>query len=150
VASLVEKSLYLALGERWPASGQRQYAPIPGWMMSTGTLRALAILAVLRHPEPPALLVVEEIENSLDPRTLALVIDEIRRAVKAGRTQVILTTHSPLLLDLVLLEHLIFVERPDGGPPRFRRPADSEDIRRFERSFSLGEMLSKDLFRQLT
>src|SRR6266511_1840509 len=78
-ASLVEKTLYLALDDRSlrPAQG-RQSTPIPGWMMSTGTLRALAILAVLRHPEPPTLLVVEEIENSLDPRTLALLMDEIR------------------------------------------------------------------------
>jgi predicted ATPase len=149
-ASLVEKTLYLALNDGSLKAGQeRQPSPIPGWMMSTGTLRALAILAVLRHPEPPTLLVVEEIENSLDPRTLALLMDEIRRAVRSGRTQVILTTHSPLLLDMVLLKHIIFVDRPPGSPPRFRRLDQSEQVKEWAESFSPGQMLTTGLFRQL-
>src|SRR5581483_5420404 len=40
---------------------------VPGWLLSTGTLRILALLALLRHPEPPPLIVIEEIENGLDP-----------------------------------------------------------------------------------
>ena len=43
---------------------------IPGWLLSTGTLRILALLALFRHPEPPPLIVIEEIENGLDPRTI--------------------------------------------------------------------------------
>src|SRR5262249_16510300 len=54
---------------------------VPGWLLSTGTLRVLAILATLRHPQPPPLLVIEEIENGLDPRTLQLVVEEIRGAI---------------------------------------------------------------------
>jgi predicted ATPase len=149
-ASLVEKTLYLALNDRslTPSQG-RQSGPIPGWMMSTGTLRALAILAVLRHPEPPTLLVVEEIENSLDPRTLALLMDEIRRAVRNRRTQIILTTHSPLLLDMVLLKHIVFVDRPGDKPPRFRRLDESKQVKEWAESFSTGQMLTTGLFRQL-
>ena len=149
-ASLVEKTLYLTLNDRSLNAGQgRQSSPIPGWMMSTGTLRALAILAVLRHPEPPTLLVVEEIENSLDPRTLALLMDEIRRAVRNRRTQIILTTHSPQLLDMVLLKHIIFVDRPADKPPRFRRLVDSQQVREWADSFTAGQMLTTGLFRQL-
>lgn len=149
-ASLVEKTLYLALNDSSLKPGQgRQSSPIPGWMMSTGTLRALAILAVLRHPEPPSLLVVEEIENSLDPRTLAQLMDEVRRAVRKGRTQVILTTHSPQLLDMVLLKHIIFVDRPDGKPPRFRRLDKSEQVTEWAQSFTTSQMHTTGLFRQL-
>ena len=50
---------------------------VPGWLLSTGTLRILALLACLRHPDPPPLLVVEEIENGLDPRTIHLLVEEI-------------------------------------------------------------------------
>lgn len=149
-ASLVEKTLYLALNDRSLSIGKgRESSPIPGWMMSTGTLRALAILAVLRHPEPPTLLVVEEIENSLDPRTLALLMDEIRRAVRTRKTQVILTTHSPQLLDMVLLKHIIFVDRPADKPPRFRRLTDSKQVKEWAESFTTGQMLTTGLFRQL-
>jgi len=36
---------------------------IPDWLLSSGTLRILALLALFRHPTPPPLIVIEEIEN---------------------------------------------------------------------------------------
>jgi predicted ATPase len=111
---------------------------IPGWLLSTGTLRILALLACLRHPEPPPLLVVEEIENGLDPRTLNLLVEEIRAAISAGTTQVILTTHSPYLLDLLDLSHIVVVEREDGQP-RFKRPNKAE-LANWSKSFSPGHL----------
>ncbi|MEP6671814.1 MAG: AAA family ATPase [Chthoniobacter sp.] len=152
-ASTVEKTLYLSLVEpsliAHSAAADRKRATIPGWMMSTGTLRALAIIAVLRHPDPPSLLVVEEIENSLDPRTLGLVMEEIRTAVKSRRTQVILTTHSPQLLDVTKLDEVVFVKRDEGREPRFLRPADEPEARKLASEFTLGEMLGRGLFGQV-
>src|SRR5882724_2010494 len=111
---------------------------VPGWLLSTGTLRILAILAALRHPNPPPLLVIEEVENGLDPRTLHLLVEEIRAAITAGTTQVILTTHSPYLLDLLDLSHIVVVEREDGQPV-FRRP-DAEQLSEWTKSFSPGRL----------
>ena len=84
---------------------------VPGWLLSTGTLRILALLACLRHPYPPPLLVVEEIENGLDPRTIHLLVEEFRAAIAAKKTQILVTTHSPYLLDLLDLSHIVVVER---------------------------------------
>ena len=95
---------------------------VPGWLLSTGTLRVLALLAVLRHPNPPSLVCIEEIENGLDPRTLNLIVEEIARATQSGRTQVVCTTHSPYFLDLVPLSSIVVVERDDSGQPTFTRP----------------------------
>ena len=111
---------------------------VPGWLLSTGTLRILALLSCLRHPDPPPLLVVEQIENGLDPRTLHLVVEEIRAAITAGTTQVILTTHSPYLLDLLDLSHIVVVEREEGQPV-FRRP-DAEQLSDWSKSFSPGRL----------
>jgi len=113
---------------------------VPGWMLSTGTLRLLALLALLRHPNPPSLIVVEEIENGLDPRSIHLLVEEIRNAVLDGATQVILTTHSPYLLDLLTLEHLVLVERDAKGQPRFLRPADNENLQRWATDFAPGKL----------
>jgi len=113
---------------------------VPGWMLSTGTLRLLALLALLRHPKPPSLIVVEEIENGLDPRSIHLLVEEIRNAVLDGATQVILTTHSPYLLDLLTLEHLVLVERDAKGQPRFLRPADNENLQRWATDFAPGKL----------
>ncbi len=113
---------------------------VPGWMLSTGTLRMLALLALLRHPNPPSLIVVEEIENGLDPRSIHLLVEEIRNAVLDGTTQVILTTHSPYLLDLLTLEHLVLVERNAKGQPLFLRPADNENLQRWAIDFAPGKL----------
>lgn len=113
---------------------------VPGWMLSTGTLRLLALLALLRHPNPPSLIVVEEIENGLDPRSIHLLVEEIRNSVLDGTTQVVLTTHSPYLLDLLTLEHLVLVERDAKGQPRFLRPADNENLQRWAMDFAPGKL----------
>jgi predicted ATPase len=109
-------------------------------MLSTGTLRLLALLALLRHPNPPPLIVVEEIENGLDPRSIHLIIEEIRNAVLDGSTQVIVTTHSPYLLDLLTLDHLVLVERDAKGQPHFRRPADDAKLANWARDFAPGKL----------
>ena len=112
---------------------------IPGWLLSSGTLRVVALLALLRHPVPPPLIVIEELENGLDPRTINLVVQEIRHATQEGRTQVIATTHSPYLLDLLELEQLIVVERVDGSPIFFR-PADDAQLQAWAQSFTPGAL----------
>ena len=113
---------------------------VPGWLMSSGTLRLLALLGLLRDPTPPPLIVVEEIENGLDPRSIHLIVEEIRNAVLNGITQVVLTTHSPYLLDLLTLDHLIVVERDSSGQPRFIRPAEKEELKRWAQEFAPGAL----------
>ena len=113
---------------------------VPGWMLSTGTLRVLALLATLRHPQPPPLVIVEEIENGLDPRSIHLLVEEIRTAVLSGVTQVVLTTHSPYLLDLLKLDQLVLVARDESGEPRFHRPADDAKLAEWSREFAPGRL----------
>ena len=112
---------------------------IPSWLISTGTLRILALLAVLRHPEPPPLIVVEEIENGLDPRTLHLILEEIHTAVEAGKCQVILTTHSPYLLNLVDIQQLLLCTRVDGNPV-LTRPGTEKSVLEWSKSFAPGQL----------
>jgi predicted ATPase len=111
---------------------------VPGWLLSTDTLRILAILAALRHPNPPPLLVIEEVENGLDPRTVHLLVEEIRVAITAQTSQVILTTHSPYFLDLLDLSHIIVTERVNGEPT-FVRPNEDE-LTEWTKSFSPGRL----------
>lgn len=131
-SSEIERKAWLQLSE--------DTFKVPGWLLSTGTLRMLALLALLRHPNPPPLIVVEEIENGLDPRSIHLIVEEIRSAVLSGATQVIVTTHSPYLLDLLTLEHLVVVERDAQGHPRFIRPADHETLQTWAQEFAPGKL----------
>lgn len=137
LADDLERRAFLELVER---SGEGLNFRVPGWLFSTGTLRVLAILALLRDPDPPPVIFIEELENGLDPRTLGLLVEEIRRAVKARRTQVIATTHSPYLLDQLLFEHVVVVERNAQGYPEFWRPQDERALDVWARDFSLGQI----------
>jgi predicted ATPase len=55
----LERMVYMQLSE--------QDFKVPGWLLSTGTLKVLALLAVFRNPNPSPLIVIEELENGLDP-----------------------------------------------------------------------------------
>lgn len=117
---------------------------VPSWLLSTGTLRLVGILALLRHPEPPPLIVIEEIENGFDPRTLSLIVGEIRNALAAGKTQIIATTHSPYFLDLLDLSHIVLVERVGGQQPTFLRP-DEEYLKEWAKKFSPGQLYTMNV-----
>ncbi|MFN8673657.1 MAG: ATP-binding protein [Candidatus Sericytochromatia bacterium] len=136
ITSEIERAVYLELTE--------ENFKVPSWLFSTGTLRILALLAVLRNPVKHPIVVIEEIENGLDPRTINFILEEIRIATESG-TQVILTTHSPYLLDLIPLEYIIFVERYEGETI-FTRPNDIESLKKRSEAFNPGELYTMSKF----
>jgi predicted ATPase len=140
VTEELERAVYLQLTER--------ECKIAGWLLSTGTLRIVALLALLRHPKPPPLIVIEEIENGLDLRTIYLIVEEIRKAVESGKSQIIVTTHSPYFLDLLRLEHIVLVERDKTGQPIFTRPADQNELENWAERFTPGELYTMGRLRR--
>lgn len=67
--------------------------------LSEGTLYFLALLAILHQPDPPKLLLLEEPERGIHPRRIKEVINFILDLAEIKNIQVILTTHSPTVLD---------------------------------------------------
>ncbi len=112
---------------------------IPGWLMSSGSLRVLPLIATLLDPDPPPVLFIEEIENGLDPRTIGLVVDLMRAAARSGRTQVIATTHSPYLLDMLDLDDVLLCERGKKGPA-FSWPANRKEMQVWRDKFMPGRL----------
>ncbi len=85
-----QDSLRLELGQPSPVR-------LSSDMVSEGTLRVLGLLVAVLQPQPPAVVVIEEPETCIHPGGLGVVIDALK--VAAERTQVILTSHSPELLE---------------------------------------------------
>ena len=83
----------IQLAVQWKSSTQ----PHAGSDLSDGTLRFLFLLTVLSHPEPAALIAIDEPETGLHPSVLPIVAEYAQDA--SERTQVILTSHSPEFLD---------------------------------------------------
>ena len=118
-----------------------QKIPIPGWLFSSGTLRILAILAVLNQQQEllPSIVFIEEVENGLDPRTLALLMEEVKRVVYHDAIQVVTTTHSPYFLDLLELRHIIVTERV-ADSVIFTRPDADKSLDAWKEKFSPGRL----------
>lgn len=93
-------------------AGRKQFS-IPSWMLSEGTRRMTAIFALLAHPTGPSLLCIEEVENGLDPVAVRKVLNHLKDASRRG-IQVIVTTHSPWLLDDIELADIQIVRRALG------------------------------------
>ncbi len=134
------------LGQQMHLEMSEADSKVMGWLLSTGTLRILALLALFSHPEPPPLIVIEEIENGLDPRSVHLIVEEIRRVTESGHSQVILTSHSPYLLDLFDLSHILLVERRDGVAT-FSRPDECQELDRWKERFGPGRLMSSGRLR---
>lgn len=81
---------------------------------SFGTIRALAMLALLYDPDPPALTCVEEIDHGFHPHLFDRLVELMRKATR--RTQLLIATHSPALVNRLHPEELIVCERnPETG-----------------------------------
>jgi predicted ATPase len=80
---------------------------------SYGTIRLLGILALLYDPVPPALTCIEEIDHGLHPQALELLVQRLREA--SERTQLIIATHSPTLVDRLVPGEMIICERRMDG-----------------------------------
>ena len=88
---------------------------IPARVVSEGTLRILGLLALAGTKEPPALIGLEEPENGVHPRRLQLIAELLQTRADLGDTQMIVTTHSPLLVDLIPDQYLYVCHKHDGG-----------------------------------
>jgi len=86
--------LSMSFSQEW---GQKKKLTFDAFNMSDGTLRSLGLIMAVFQKPSPSLLVIEEPEATIHPGALGAVLDLIRKATKT--MQVVVTTHSPELLD---------------------------------------------------
>ena len=131
------KGLYFRMKE----SGQL----VPASQASDGTLLVLAYLSILYLPQPPRLLLVEEPENGIHPKRLRDILVILRNLVhEQWHTQVVLTTHSPYVLDLFKPEEVTLCTKLDTGEIKTTRMSDSPEVVRQLGVFTLGEIWTSE------
>lgn len=87
--------------------------PIPSRLVSEGTLRVIGLLAASSSIEHPSLIGLEEPENGIHPRRIELIAEYLLTRVRVGRSQFVVTSHSPVLLDLIPAESLFVCQQID-------------------------------------
>ena len=86
--------LSMAFSQAW---GDGKMLNFDAFNMSDGTLRSLGLIMAVFQKPSPSVLVIEEPEATIHPGALGAILDLIRQATKT--MQVVVTTHSPELLD---------------------------------------------------
>ena len=116
-------------------------ADIRASQVSDGVLLILAYLTLLHLPAPPRLILIEEPENGIYPKRLGQVIDMLRKAVsEQGRTQIVLSTHSPYLLDQFKADEVTLCRKQQDGSVATTRLSDSQSVSEQIDVFTLGEI----------
>lgn len=116
--------------------------PLVSWRLSDGTLKFLCLLAVLLEPTPAPLICIEEPEVGLHPQAIQIVAEAMVDA--SQRTQLIVTTHSEVLVDALSdrPEDVVVTERDFDNGTRFRRLRKRQLSAWLER-YSLGQLWRK-------
>lgn len=120
---------------------------LPGESLSSGVRHLLFFATLAFHPRAPHIILIEEPEVGVHPKRLKEIM-ELLRSISQGEhcshaAQVILTTHSPYLLDHVNLETdqvLTFRRSAEADGNRVIEPVDKERLAVFLDEFMLGEV----------
>jgi predicted ATPase len=117
--------------------------PIPAALVSDGALLITAILA-LAYGDAPEILFFEEPENGLHYSLLKMAIELLRKistgAVGTKPRQVIVTTHSPLLLNFARPEEVLVFRRTVEEGTKATLLREAPNIDKLLREFSTGEL----------
>ena len=112
--------------------------PVPATRLSDGTLRFLALAAILLHDEPPPVICLEEPELGMHPDMIGVLADMIADAKE--RTQLLVTTHSELLLDRLQDDFdVLFAFNATSHGTRVI-PFDQEQFGAWREDHTLGEL----------
>jgi predicted ATPase len=90
--------------------------PISARLVSEGTLRMLGLLSLEGSRTPPSLIGFEEPENGVHPERIREIAELIiGKSESDNQTQMIVTTHSPVLIDKIPVENLFLCKKNGTG-----------------------------------
>jgi len=113
--------------------------------VSDGTIKMFAYLVLLHDPKPHPLLCIEEPENQLYPTLMSELAEEFRDYARRGG-QVMVSTHSPDLLNAVRLEEVLWLVKKDGLS-EIRRAQDDPQVKRYmEQGDKMGYLWKQGFF----
>ena len=110
--------------------------------LSDGTLRFIALAALLMHPDLSGTVIIDEPELGLHPNAISILSSLIKKA--AGKAQVIASTQSVDLINNFTPEDILVAFRKENAT-EFKR-LSSADLGHWMDEYTLGEMWIKNVF----
>lgn len=115
--------------------------PMQPYHLSDGTIRFICLATALLQPNPPSTIIIDEPELGLHPEAIRILGELIEDAAK--RTQLIIATQSPLLLDQFAIKDIVVVKRKEGQST-FER-LKHEDFTEWLQDYSVGQLWTKNV-----
>lgn len=113
--------------------------------VSDGTIKMFAYLVLLHDPKPHPLLCIEEPENQLYPTLMGELAEEFRDYSTRGG-QVMVSTHSPDLLNAVNLKEVFWLVK-NKGLTEVRRAQDDPQVKKYmEDGDKMGSLWKQGFF----
>jgi predicted ATPase len=85
---------------------------VPSWVVSDGTLRLMALTLPAYLPDLRGVLLIEEPENGIHPKAIETMFQSLSSVYDA---QVLLATHSPVLLSIVETSQVLCFAKNEEG-----------------------------------
>jgi predicted ATPase len=118
--------------------------PVTLSQMSAGELAFIAFLSLIYAPPDRAgsLYCIEDLENYLHPTLIETLLQVLRQSQEEWERrheapQIVMTTHSPLVVDKMKLDEIIFVEKREGATI-CSRPSDKPHLRKLLQDDEIG------------
>jgi energy-coupling factor transporter ATP-binding protein EcfA2 len=111
----------------------------PSWLVSDGTLRLLALTVLAYIPELEGIYLIEEPENGIHPRAVETVLQSLSSVYDA---QVLLATHSPVILSLAEPEQVLCFDRTDEGATDIVQGSQHPRLRAWRGETDLGTLFA--------
>lgn len=116
---------------------------IPASAVSEGTLLTLGLLTLLVLPNPPQLVLIDDLERGLHPRAMGSLIKQFRLLQQQNPDlQIVATTHSPYLLDYVEADEVLLTSLSDDGYAAVKPLTEHPDYERWKDVMAPGEFWS--------
>ena len=111
--------------------------PVPSWLLSDGTLRLFALTLLAYLPHNGEVYLIEEVENGIHPRAIEAIFDSLS-SVYDG--QVLLATHSPLIVGLTRPEQVLCFAKNPSGATAIVRGSEHPKLRDWRGQVDLGTL----------
>ena len=115
---------------------------VPSWLVSDGTLRMMALTLLAYLPDPIGCFLIEEPENGIHPRAVETVFQSLSSVYDA---QVLLATHSPVVLGVARPEQVLCFARTQEGATDIVRGSEHPRLRKWKGETDLGTLFASGL-----
>lgn len=115
---------------------------VPSWMASDGTLRLLVLTLLAYLPDPRGLYLLEEPENGIHPQAVDPIYQSLSSIYGA---QVLVATHSPVLLRLAEQDEILCFSKNEKGATDIVRGEDHPRLRQWQGDMDLEMLFASGL-----